>query len=107
MRTAQAQNVEDHLRVRDGSTDLCDSSRQQIKNWFPRAFQKDDQDQQNVFFCLTDGCDGAVQVNKPLGYPWRFVILASGSPKVDSTDPGFSDSQCRKFSEAEALQKKS
>jgi hypothetical protein len=105
--TAQAQNVEDHLRVCDGSTDFCDSSQQQFKTWFPRAYQKDYQGQRNVSFCLADGCDGAVQVNKPLGCAWRLVILASGSPKVDSTDTGFFESRCRKFSEAEALQMKS
>ena len=98
--TAQAQNVEDQLRV-------CDGSQQQFKTWFPRAYQKDYQGQRNVSFCLADGCDGAVQVNKPLGCAWRLVILASGSPKVDSTDTGFFDSRCRKFSEAETLQMKS
>jgi hypothetical protein len=105
--TARAQNAEDDLRICDGSTAFCDSSQQQFKTWFPRAYQKDYQGQRNVSFCLTDGCDGAVQVNKPLGCAWRFVILASGSPKVDSTDTGFFDSRYRKFSEGETLPMKS
>ena len=49
--TAQAQNVEDQLRV-------CDGSQQQFKTWFPRAYQKDYQGQRNVSLCLADGCDG-------------------------------------------------
>lgn len=42
--------------------------------------------QRNVAFCLTYGCDRAVITKRTLGCAWRIVILASGSPFVDSSD---------------------
>jgi hypothetical protein len=42
--------------------------------------------QRNVAFCLTYGCDRAVFIKRTLGCAWRIVILASGSPLVDSSD---------------------
>ncbi|MFC4174140.1 hypothetical protein ACFOYU_19150 [Microvirga sp. GCM10011540] len=102
-----AQNIDDHLRTCEGGNDFCESSQQQFKKWFSNAYKKDCQGQRNVSFCLTDCYKRSVQVNRPLGCAWRLVILASGSPKVDSTDTGFFDSRCRKLSGSEALQMKS
>lgn len=44
------------------------------------------QGQRNVAFCLSDGCSGAIRVNKILGCAWRFVILESGHFSIDTTD---------------------
>lgn len=37
-------------------------------------------------FCLSTGCDGAIQINKVLGCAWRFVIANSGHLSADSSD---------------------
>lgn len=42
--------------------------------------------QRNVAFCLTYGCGRDVFIKRTLGCAWRIIILASGSPLVDSSD---------------------
>lgn len=101
---AIAQKADDHLRM-CLTGDMCESSRSQFKVEYPKAHRGDYGSQRNVSYCLVTGCDGAVQVNRPLGCAWRIVIVASGSPRVDSTDTGFFAANCRgKLSEIEAVQ---
>lgn len=105
--TANAQNVDDHLKICTGDQ-FCESSQDQFKKWFPKAYEKDYQGQRNVSYCLATGCDGAVQQNRPLGCAWRVVIIASGSSRVDSTDTGFFDAYCRnRLSSSEMAQMRS
>lgn len=105
--TANAQNIDDHLQICTIDR-FCESSQQQFKKWFPKAYSKDYQGQRNVSFCLADGCDGAVRKNLALGCAWRIVIIASGSSRVDSTDTGFFDAYCRnRLSESEIAQMRS
>lgn len=104
---ARAQSVEDYLGV-CMSGPYCESSQAQFKKWFPLAHRKDYQGQRNVSFCLATGCDGAVQKNPALGCAWRLVIIASGSPRVDSTDTGFFDAYCvKRLSPIEVVQMRS
>jgi hypothetical protein len=51
-----------------------------------KAYEGDYQGQRNLAYCLTTGCDGALQPNTILGFAWRIVIVLSGSPKVESGD---------------------
>jgi hypothetical protein len=103
-----AQSANDHLTLCLGADQMCEVSKGEFKKWFPKAYQKDYQGQRNVSFCLANGCDGAVQKNLPLGCAWRLVIIASGSPRVDSTDTSFFDAYCEgKLSNIEIVQMKS
>jgi hypothetical protein len=103
-----AQSVDDHLRLCPADNQFCEGSKEQFKQWFPKAYQKDYQGQRNVSFCLADGCDGAVQKNRPLGCAWRLVIITSGSQRVESTDTGFFDAYCKgKLSNVEMVQMRS
>ncbi len=106
--SAYAQSADAHLTLCLGGDQSCNDSKAEFKEWFPKAHQKDYQAQRNVSFCLANGCNGAVQKNLPLGCAWRLVIIASGSPRVDSTDTSFFDAHCqRKLSNIEMVQMKS
>lgn len=69
-----------------GDPNWCEISKKDFTEWYPKAYRKDYQGQRNAAFCLSTGCDGAVERNELVGCAWRMVILGSGSPKVDSTD---------------------
>lgn len=66
-----------------------------------KAWKGDYQGQRNVAFCFSDGCNNMVLPNRSLGCAWRIVIIASGSPKVDSTDIGNLKVYCGKLDAAE------
>ncbi|CAA0087591.1 Uncharacterised protein [Starkeya nomas] len=66
-----------------------------------KAWKGDYQGQRNVAFCLSDGCGNMVLPNRSLGCAWRIVIIASGSPKVDTTDIGNLKVYCGKLDAAE------
>nr|USU32883.1 hypothetical protein NG677_04065 [Methylobacterium sp. OTU13CASTA1] len=91
---ASAEKASDHLNMCTGEK-YCDVQRKEFAKWFPLAQHGDYQGQRNVSFCLADGCDGAVKVNRALGCAWRLVIINSGNPKADTTDIGFFDAYCR------------
>jgi hypothetical protein len=68
-------------------TSSCVSDRADFaNNQWPKAYSGDYQAQRNVAFCLSDGCYGAVQVNKLAACAWRRVILASGHDGVEDGD---------------------
>lgn len=91
---ARADTAADHLRSCAGDR-ACEAQRAAFTTAFKGAMARDYQGQRNVSFCLVDGCDGAVQVNRPLGCAWRLVIINSGSPQADTTDTGFFGAYCR------------
>lgn len=83
---------------------MCNANHDEFISDYRLAFKKDYQAQRNVAFCLIDGCDGAVKINKPLGCAWRIVILASGSQKLDASDRMNYDIMCKgKLDNTEAL----
>ncbi len=75
----------------------CEYARTVFPAEYERAFQGDYQGQRNVAFCLSSTCDGAIQHKPTLGCAWRIVILASGSPKIDSSDRASYDYECGKL----------
>ena len=74
------------LRTCPPGDPLCDSMRAQFAREYPLAWKGNYEAQRNVAFCFTTGCDGAVRRDPILGCALRFVILYSGSSKVDPSD---------------------
>lgn len=103
--SAPAEGADGYLAACGAENTSCASDQAQFRKWFPKAYAKDYQGQRNVSYCLASGCGGAVTQNRPLGCAWRLVIIASGSPKVDSTDTGFFDAYCKgRLSDVEMVQ---
>jgi hypothetical protein len=67
----------------------------------PFAYRGVYQAERNLAYCLSTGCDGAVQPNPILGCAWRIVITSSGSPKVDQTDTDNLETECGRLSSVE------
>lgn len=85
--SAIAQLADDHLQMCLGDNEkICEFSKKRFKAEYPKALKADYQSQRNVAWCLSHGCDDAVQKNTMLGCAWRLVIMGSGSTRVDSTD---------------------
>lgn len=91
---AWAETASDYLQPCGGDR-TCEVQRGEFTEAFSAALKRDYQGQRNVSFCLYDGCDGAVRINRTLGCAWRLVILNAGSPKADNTDVSFFDARCR------------
>lgn len=93
---AWAEGAGDHLRPCAMTSDeqWCAVTQKTFTDGWAGAYSGDYQGQRNVSYCLSTGCDGAVQVNAVLGCAWRIVILASGSDRVDETDRGNFDVYC-------------
>lgn len=70
----------------DDGDKMCAVSHAEMKAQWPKALKGDYQSQRNVAFCLSNGCDGAVTIDRLTSCTWRIVILASGSGKIVSTD---------------------
>jgi hypothetical protein len=85
--------------VKDADVPQCEAMIAEFtnKDW-PKAWTGDYQGQRNVSFCMSTGCDGAVTENDVGGCAWRFVILGSGSPQVDSTDMANHETFCGRLS---------
>ncbi|CAH0339583.1 hypothetical protein [Rhizobium sp. CECT 9324] len=72
-----------------GCNDPKSSCAYTLQTWestYGSAIKGDYQEQRNVSFCLTTGCDLAIRQNKVLGCAWRMVILESGHLTMDDTD---------------------
>lgn len=96
---SRAQDAQEHLGGCSFAADVqwCEISRKQFADEFPQALRGDYQAQRNVAYCLSTGCDGAVQVSAPHGCAWRIVIQASGSSKVDAADKMAFSTWCGKL----------
>lgn len=70
-------------------TEYCEVTRVTFarQDW-PRAWRGDYQGQRNAAFCRSDGCAGAVQIDKAEGCAWRVIIIQGNSLQADSTDTG-------------------
>ena len=69
------------------------------KDW-PRSWAGDYQAQRNVAYCLSNGCDGAVQVNRTAACAWRMVILAAAHDSAGDGDVVNMKADCGKLDEA-------
>lgn len=99
---AVAQTADDHLGHCESEKSYCSIDQKEFKKWFPKAMRGDYQGQRNVAFMLSGrGEAGAVIPNKITGCAWRMIIIASGSPKVDSTDTSNLKLECDRLSEVE------
>lgn len=78
-----------------GADTFCKSSAKQFREEFPRALRGNYDAQRNVAFCFLTGCDGAIVQDRPRGCAWRAIIIASGSPKIDTSDRANFDGSCR------------
>lgn len=78
-----------------GDVAICEVNRAQMsrRDW-PLAWRGDYQAQRNVAFCLTNGCDGAVQINKTAGCAWRVVILSAAHDTAGDGDVDNLNSSC-------------
>lgn len=93
---AAAQPVTDYVRSCAVSADktLCESSRRQFLQWYPRAFKRDYQGQRNVAFCLSTGCDDAVSQDHITACAWRMVLKAAQDQRYDAGDRMNFDVDC-------------
>jgi hypothetical protein len=64
----------------------CRHTRDTWKTEYSDAIDGKYQGQQNVAFCLSTGCDKAIQLDKILGCAWRIVIAKSGHAELDAAD---------------------
>lgn len=74
--------------------DLCEATKQQLKQDWPKAIAGSYEAQRNIAFCLSSGCDGAMTINPIDGCAWRMVIQASPAKKQD-TEPQSYRQDCR------------
>jgi hypothetical protein len=67
--------------------ELCEVHRATFerRDW-PKAWKGDYQGQRNVAFCLANGCDGAVAVNRVAACAWRIVIIGAAHDEAGDTD---------------------
>lgn len=105
--SAAAQTADDYIAPSDCPAGpdkvFCDRHRADFKKQYPAALKGDYQSQRNVAFCLSTGCDGAVNQNRITGCAWRIVIMRSGSLKVDQSDSSNHDRCMERLSPAEIL----
>ncbi|MGY5808213.1 hypothetical protein ACXHXG_10890 [Rhizobium sp. LEGMi198b] len=89
----------------------CRHTRDAWKTEYDAATAGQYQDQRNVAFCLSTGCDNAIQPDKVLGCAWRIVIMNSRHAELDNTDtvnlkqfcgPAYVDHAGRQAAEAQA-----
>ncbi|MDL2400708.1 hypothetical protein [Rhizobium mayense] len=64
----------------------CRTTRDSWKTEYADAIAGKYQGQRNVAFCLSTGCDNAIQPDKILGCAWQIVIAKSGHLERDGTD---------------------
>ncbi|MDL2405292.1 hypothetical protein PY650_06410 [Rhizobium calliandrae] len=64
----------------------CRKTRDSWKTEFGAAIAGKYRAQRNVAFCLSTGCDNAIQPDKILGCAWQIVIAKSGHSETDSAD---------------------
>ncbi|AYG60188.1 hypothetical protein QD460_17305 [Rhizobium jaguaris] len=64
----------------------CRHTRDTWKVDYGDAISGKSQGQRNVAFCLSTGCDKAIQPDKILGCAWQIVIAKSGQAEPDGTD---------------------
>lgn len=93
---ATAQPVTDYVRSCQVSADrtLCESSRRQFLHWYPTAFRGNYQGQRNVAFCLSTGCDDAVNQDYIAACAWRMVIIGAADKRMDRSDRMNLDTYC-------------
>jgi hypothetical protein len=97
-----AQTADDYLGHCESESKYCSVDQKEFKKWFPKAMRGDYQGQRNVAFMLSGrGEAGAVIPNKITGCAWRMLIIASGSPKVDSTDTSNLKLDCGRLGDVE------
>ncbi|HEY0122645.1 MAG TPA: hypothetical protein VGC14_12980 [Rhizobium sp.] len=70
------------------STDpgACRHTRETWRTDYGDAIEGKYQGQRNVAFCLSTGCDKAIQPDEILGCAWRIVIAKSGHAELDDAD---------------------
>jgi hypothetical protein len=74
--------------------ETCEVTRRGFPADWALANKGDYQAQRNVAYCLSNGCDGAIVIDKTAGCAWRMVILASDAV-VDQTDVMNYTAECR------------
>jgi hypothetical protein len=53
------------------------------------------QNQRNVAWCYSDGCDGVEPIDDIKACAWRLVIVAAKHPKADASDAANVEIDCR------------
>ena len=69
-----------------GNPGNCQHTRDTWKTEYDDATAGKYQGQRNVAFCLSTGCDNAIQPDKIVGCAWRIVIINSRHAEQDDTD---------------------
>lgn len=60
-----------------------------------RAMAGTYQNQRNIAWCYSDGCDGVEPIDDIKACAWRLVIVAAKHPKADASDDANVDIDCR------------
>ena len=60
-----------------------------------RAMAGTYQNQRNIAWCYSDGCDGVEPIDDIKACAWRLVIVAAKHPKADASDAANVDIDCR------------
>jgi hypothetical protein len=77
---------------------LCEQSRTQFLDEWPKAWAGDYQSMRNIGFCFKDGCDGSVRINLIAACAWRSALVDSGLPEVEVSDSTNEEIACRSLS---------
>lgn len=86
----------DHLTDCAADSDsTCVFERGVLREQWPQALAGHYPSQRNVAFCLSNGCYGAVRVDRVLACAWRIVILGSGVPQIEDSDRANYSAACR------------
>lgn len=89
----------------------CNAVRQDLLRDYAEAIAGKPRGQRKVSFCLTTGCDSAVQANPVRGCAWQIVLIKSRRPGLTRNDlanfrnycgPGFLDDAGREAAMAQA-----
>lgn len=89
----------------------CNSLKQDLLRDYAEAIAGKQRGQRKVSFCLTTGCDSAVQANPVRGCAWQIVLIKSRRPGLTRNDlanfrnycgPGFLDDAGREAAMAQA-----
>lgn len=108
-------SASDYLSMTDcsaaGDLASCNAVKQDLLRGYAEAIAGKQRGQRKVSFCLTTGCDSAVQANPVRGCAWQIVLIKSRRPGLTRNDlanfrnycgPGFLDDAGRQAAMAQA-----
>jgi hypothetical protein len=81
---ATAEDPPGLLKCSVGSLESCQAGRESVRLWYRSSLEGTTSAQRWMAKCYTDGCNGAVQKNRPLACAWRLVIVKTGELRTQS-----------------------